>query len=194
MDTLERQIRFLLELDKQKEIGRQTYLADGSRKEGDAEHAWHMAIMAFVLADYANEKIDVLKTIKMALLHDVVEIDAGDTYAYDTEGNKTKREREERAAERIYGMLPEEQQEEYRALWEEFEAMETPEAKFANALDRVQPMLLNDASDGKSWREHGIRKEQVLNRNGRTKEGSEALWDYVLGLVEKNVKKGNIAE
>lgn len=194
MDTLERQIRFLLELDKQKEIGRQTYLADGSRKEGDAEHAWHMAIMAFVLADYANEKIDVLKTIKMALLHDVVEIDAGDTYAYDTEGNKTKREREERAADRIYGMLPEAQQEEYRALWEEFEAMETPEAKFANALDRVQPMLLNDASDGKSWREHGIRKEQVLNRNGRTKEGSEALWDYVLGLVEKNVKKGNIAE
>ncbi len=194
MDTLERQIRFLLELDKQKEIGRQTYLADGSRKEGDAEHAWHMAIMAFVLADYANEKIDVLKTIKMALLHDVVEIDAGDTYAYDTEGNKTKREREERAADRIYGMLPKAQQEEYRALWEEFEAMETPEAKFANALDRVQPMLLNDASDGKSWREHGIRKEQVLNRNGRTKEGSEALWDYVLGLVEKNVKKGNIAE
>lgn len=194
MDTLERQICFLLELDKQKEIGRQTYLADGSRKEGDAEHAWHMAIMAFVLADYANEKIDVLKTIKMALLHDVVEIDAGDTYAYDTEGNKTKREREERAADRIYGMLPKAQQEEYRALWEEFEAMETPEAKFANALDRVQPMLLNDASDGKSWREHGIRKEQVLNRNGRTKEGSEALWDYVLGLVEKNVKKGNIAE
>ena len=128
MDTLERQIRFLLELDKQKEIGRQTYLADGSRKEGDAEHAWHMAIMAFVLADYANEKIDVLKTIKMALLHDVVEIDAGDTYAYDTEGNKTKREREERAADRIYGMLPKAQQEEYRALWEEFEAMETPEA------------------------------------------------------------------
>ena len=141
MERLKQQLQFLLELDKQKEIGRQTYLADGSRKEGDAEHAWHMAIMAFLLADYANEKIDVLKTIKMILMHDVVEIDAGDTYAYDTEGNKTKKLREEKAADRIYGMLPEDQRNECRALWEEFEAMETPEAKFANTLDKVQPML-----------------------------------------------------
>ncbi len=153
-----------------------------------------MAIMAFLLADYANEKIDVLKTIKMILMHDVVEIDAGDTYAYDTEGNKTKKLREEKAADRIYGMLPEDQRNECRALWEEFEAMETPEAKFANTLDKVQPMLLNDASKGKSWREHGIKKEQVLNRNARTKEGSETLWEYVRQLIEENVKKGNIAE
>ncbi len=194
MDKLERQMRFLLELDKQKEIGRQTYLADGSRKEGDAEHAWHMAVMAFLLADYANEPIDVLKAVKMALMHDVVEIDAGDTYAYDTKGNQTKRDREQEAADRIYGMLPEEQAREYRALWEEFEAMETPEARFVNTLDKVQPVLLNDASGGKSWREHGVRKSQVMERNAKTHEGSAILWDYIRNIIEENTKKGNIAE
>lgn len=194
MDKLERQMRFLLELDKQKEIGRQTYLADGSRKEGDAEHAWHMAVMAFLLADYANEPIDVLKAVKMALMHDVVEIDAGDTYAYDTKGNQTKRDREQKAADRIYGMLPEEQAREYRALWEEFEAMETPEARFVNTLDKVQPVLLNDASGGKSWREHGVRKSQVMERNAKTHEGSAILWDYIRNIIEENTKKGNIAE
>ncbi len=194
MDKLERQMRFLLELDKQKEIGRQTYLADGSRKEGDAEHAWHMAVMAFLLTDYANEPIDVLKAVKMALMHDVVEIDAGDTYAYDTKGNQTKRDREQKAADRIYGMLPEEQAREYRALWEEFEAMETPEARFVNTLDKVQPVLLNDASGGKSWREHGVRKSQVMERNAKTHEGSAILWDYIRNIIEENTKKGNIAE
>ncbi len=194
MGKLERQMRFLLELDKQKEIGRQTYLADGSRKEGDAEHAWHMAVMAFLLADYANEPIDVLKAVKMALMHDVVEIDAGDTYAYDTKGNQTKRDREQKAADRIYGMLPEEQASEYRALWEEFEAMETPEARFVNTLDKVQPVLLNDASGGKSWQEHGVRKSQVMERNAKTHEGSAILWDYIRNIIEENTKKGNIAE
>lgn len=194
MEKLEQQIRFLLELDKQKEIRRQTYLADGSRREGDAEHAWHLAVMAFLLADYANEKIDVLKTIKMVLLHDVIEIDAGDTYAYDTEGNKTKRLREEKAADRIYGMLPEEQKREYRALWEEFEAMETPEAKFANTLDKVQPVLLNHASKGRSWREHEVKKTQILERNARTHEGSETLWEYILQIIEENVENGNIKD
>lgn len=194
MDKLERQMCFLLELDKQKEIGRQTYLADGSRKEGDAEHAWHMAVMAFLLADYANEPIDVLKAVKMALMHDVVEIDAGDTYAYDTKGNQTKRDREQKAADRIYGMLPEEQARECRALWEEFEAMETPEARFVNTLDKVQPVLLNDASGGKSWREHGVRKSQVMERNAKTHEGSSILWDYIRNIIEENTKKGNIAE
>lgn len=194
MDRLEQQMEFLLELDKQKEIGRQTYLADGSRKEGDAEHAWHMAIMAFLLEDYANEKIDLLKTIKMILLHDVVEIDAGDTYAYDTQGNKTKQMREQKAADRIYGMLPKEQKAEYRALWEEFEAMETPEAKFANTLDKVQPVLLNHASGGISWQEHGIKKSQIMERNQKTHEGSEVLWEYAQGMIEENIKKGNIAE
>ncbi len=194
MDKLEQQMQFLLELDKQKEIERQTYLASGKRKEGDAEHAWHLAVMAFLLADYANEKIDVLKTVKMVLLHDVVEIDAGDTYAYDTTGNQTKRFREEKAADRIYGMLPEEQKQEYRALWEEFERGETPEAKFANTLDKVQPVLLNDASGGISWREHGIEKSQIMERNAHTQEGSGALWEYAHGLIEENAAKGNIKE
>ncbi len=194
MERLEQQLKFILELDKQKEIVRQTYLADASRKEGDAEHAWHLAVMAFLLADYANEKIDVLKTIKMVLLHDVVEIDAGDTYAYDIQGGQTKRLREERAADRIYGMLPEDQKQEYRALWEEFEKRETPEAKFANTLDRVQPVLLNNASGGKSWREHGIKKEQVIGRNQTTHEGSEALWEYIRNIIEENTQKGNILE
>ncbi len=192
MEELEQQIRFLLELDKQKKIGRQTYLADGSRKEGDAEHAWHLAIMAFMLADYANQTIDVLKTVKMVLLHDVIEIDAGDTYAYDTEANKTKRDREVKAADRIYGLLPERQKQEYRALWEEFEAMETPEAKFANTLDKVQPVLLNNASGGRSWREHQIKVDQIMARNERTHEGSETLWSYIRNLIEENIKKGNI--
>ena len=194
MERLEQQLKFILELDKQKEIVRQTYLADASRKEGDAEHAWHLAVMVFLLADYANEKIDVLKTIKMVLLHDVVEIDAGHTYAYDIQGGKTKRLREERAADRIYGMLPEDQKQEYRALWEEFEKRETPEAKFANTLDKVQPVLLNNASGGKSWREHGIKKEQVLGRNQTTHEGSEALWEYIRNIIEENTQKGNILE
>lgn len=194
MDRLEQQIRFLLEIDKQKEIVRQTYLADGSRKEGDAEHAWHLAVMAFLLADYANEKIDVLKTVKMVLLHDVIEIDAGDTYAYDIEGNKTKRVREERAADRIYGMLPEERKQEYRALWEEFETMETPEARFANTLDKIQPILLNHASGGRSWREHGVKREQIMERNERTHEGSEALWEYALNIINQNTENGNIQE
>lgn len=194
MEKLEQQIRFLLELDKQKEIERQTYLADGSRKERDAEHAWHLAVMAFLLADYANEKIDVLKTIKMVLLHDVVEIDAGDTYAYDTENLKTKKDREIKAADRIYGMLPETQKAEYRALWEEFEARETPEAKFARALDNIQPILLNHASGGRSWREHEVKKAQVMDRNVRTHEGSEALWEYIQKIIEENVLKGNLIE
>lgn len=194
MDRLEQQIQFLLELDKQKEIERQTYLADGSRREGDAEHAWHLAVMAFLLADYANEEIDVLKTIKMVLLHDVIEIDAGDTYAYDTEKQKTKRAREEKAADRLYGMLPEEQKREYRALWEEFEAMETPEAKFANTLDKVQPVLLNHASGGRSWREHDVKKTQILGRNERTGEGSEILWEYIRKIIDENIKNGNIKD
>lgn len=194
MERLERQLQFLMELDKQKEIVRQTYLSDGSRKEGDAEHAWHMAVMAIALAEYANESIDLLKALKMILMHDVIEIDAGDTYAYDAEGNKTKKARELKAADRIYGMLPEDQNMEYRSLWEEFEAMETPEAKFANMLDKVQPVLLNHASGGKSWREHEVRKSQILERNRSTHEGSEVLWEYARELIEENVKNGNIME
>lgn len=192
MTDFEKQMAFIMELDKIKKITRQTYLSDGSRKENDAEHSWHLALMAFVFADYANEKIDVLKTMKMVLLHDVIEIDAGDTYAYDTEGNKTKRERELKAADRIFGLLPDAQCMEYRGLWDEFEAMETAEAKFANMLDKVQQLLLNNASDGKSWVEHGVKESQVLARNSRTHEGSEELWAYAKSLIEENVKKGRL--
>lgn len=194
MTDFEKQISFIMELDKIKQIGRQTYLSDGSRKENDAEHSWHLALMAFVLAEYANEPVDVLKTMKMVLLHDVIEIDAGDTYAYDTEANKTKRARELKAAERIFGILPEQQQKEYRALWDEFEAMETAEAKFANMLDKVQPLFLNDASGGKSWEEHGVKKSQVLARNERVHEGSERIWEYAKSLIEKNAANGKLLD
>ena len=150
--------------------------------------------MCFVLAEYSNEPIDVLKTMKMVIMHDVIEIDAGDTYAYDTEGNKTKRERELRAAERIYAILPDEQAKEYRALWDEFEAMETPEAKFANVLDKLQPLLLNAATNGIAWEEHGIKASQVLRRNARVHEGSEALWEYARALIQRNVDEGHLID
>lgn len=192
MNRLEQQLSFIMELDKVKQIMRQTYLADGSRKENDAEHSWHLTLMAFVLAEYANEPVDVCKLMKMVMLHDIIEIDAGDTYAYDTTGNASKRQRELRAADRIYRLLPEDQAAEYHSLWDEFEAMETPEAKFANTLDKLQPLLLNHASGGLSWREHGVKESQVRGRNARTPEGSESLWQYASTLIEENVRKGNI--
>lgn len=192
MDRLRQQLAFLLEIDRQKEIIRQTYLADGSRKETDAEHAWHLAMMCMILGEYANDTIDIAKTVMMVLTHDLVEIDAGDTYAYDSKGNETKRAREVKAADRIYGLLPEDQNAYLRALWEEFEAMETPEAKFANALDKIQPVLLTNQAQGKSWREHGVHRDQIMGRNIRTHEGSERLWEYVKEIIEKNVEAGFI--
>lgn len=178
MERIDQQFAFIRELDKEKLIGRQTYLANGERKENDAEHAWHMALMAILLSEYANEPIDVLKTVTMILLHDVVEIDAGDTYAFDEVGKQTQRQREEKAAQRLFGLLPEDQGEKCRALWEEFEAQETPEAKFARTMDNIQPAMLNDASGGKSWQEHGACLHHVLNRNANTAKGSERLWEY----------------
>lgn len=189
---LKQQLEFIIELDKIKSIIRQTYLANGTRKENDAEHSWHLALMCFTLAEYANEPIDVLKTMKMVLLHDVIEIDAGDTYAYDTKGNETKRTRELQAAERIFPILPKDQAEEYRKLWDEFEEMETPESKFANTLDKVQPLLLNDASKGKSWKEHEVKESQVVGRNARTHEGSEELWKVVKRIIDENIESGNL--
>ena len=192
-NRLDRQFDFFREIDKEKFIGRQTYLTDGFRKENDAEHAWHMAVMAFVLAEYSNEKIDVLKTVTMLLIHDLVEIDAGDTYAYDEEGKKTKRAREVAAADRIFGLLPQDQGEKLRALWEEFEEGQTAEAKFAHGMDHIQPLMLNAATDGKSWMEHGIRLSQVLGRNQNTAEGSEKLWEYAYQkFIEPNVEKGRL--
>lgn len=192
MDRLEQQISFLMEIDKQKEIIRQTYLADGSRKETDAEHAWHIAVMCMILHEYANESIDVTRTMMMLLTHDLVEIDAGDTYAYDTAGNATKKDRETAAADRIYGLLPEDQQKFLRELWDEFEAVDTPESRFANALDKIQPVLLTDQASGKSWKEHGVRKDQIMNRNARTHEGSETLWNYIREIIERSVDAGFI--
>lgn len=191
-ERLQQQMNFLLEIDKEKTIKRQTLISDGSRQETDAEHAWHLAVMCGLLSEYANEKIDVAHTMLMVLMHDLVEIDAGDTYAYDTAGNKTKRERELKAADRIYNLLPPDQAKLARELWDEFEAMETPEAKFANTLDKIQPVMLNDAAGGISWTRHQVREEQILGRNVRTPEGSEALWEYARGLIEKNVENGNI--
>ena len=190
---LEKQMEFCKEIDKEKLIGRQTYLTDGSRKENDAEHAWHAALMAVVFSEYANENIDVLKTVLMILIHDLVEIDSGDTYAYDEEGKKTQRQREERGADRIFGMLPEDQGKQFRALWEEFEEWKTPEARFAHVMDNLQPMMLNAATDGKSWTEHGIRLEQILNRNRHTSKGSEVLWEYAKeNFIQPHLEQGHI--
>lgn len=191
-DRLQKQMDFMMEIDKMKKIGRQTYLADGSRKENDAEHSWHLAMMCMILSEHANEDIDLLHTMEMVLIHDLVEIDAGDTYAYDTEGNATKREREVAAAERIFHILPDDQAELVRNLWEEFENCETPEAKFANAVDKVQPISLNDKSGGKAWEEHDVKAEQVVKRNGKTSEGSKELWDYCQKLIRKNVEIGKL--
>ena len=194
-DRLEKQLDFIREIDKEKEIFRQTYLADASRKENDAEHAWHMAIMTMLLSEYANDKIDMLKTVGMLLIHDIVEIDAGDTYAYDEAGKATQHEREQKAAERIYGLLPKEQGEPLLELWEEFEAQQTPEAKFAHTMDNIQPMLLNDASEGLSWREHGVKLSQILKRNERTAQGSQQIWAYALNnILKKNVENGKIID
>lgn len=194
-ERLDKLFDFFREIDKEKQIGRQTYLADGSRKENDAEHAWHMAIMTILLSEYANEEIDVLRTVTMLLIHDLVEIDAGDTYAYDDENKKTQAAREAKAAERIYGLLPEDQGHKLLNLWLEFEAQKTPEAKFARTMDCIQPMMLNDASDGKSWLEHGVRLSQIQKRNERTADGSQALWDYAQEhFLASNIAKGTIQD
>ncbi|MBH1939285.1 HD domain-containing protein [Mobilitalea sibirica] len=192
MTRLEQQINFIIEVDKLKNIIRQNYLVDGSRKEDDADHSWHLALMCAILSEHANEKIDVLKTMVMVLIHDLVEIDAGDTYAYDSNANVSKRERELEAADRIFRLLPADQAQEIRALWDEFEEGRTPEAKFAVTLDKVQPLLLNSGSDGKSWKEHKVTLSQILKRNENTGEGSQALWDYGYQLIQKNVDNNNI--
>lgn len=195
MNRLDRQFDFIREIDKEKFIKRQTYRSDGISKENDAEHAWHMAIMTVLLSDYANESIDVLKTIKMLLIHDIVEIDAGDTYAYDEEAKQTQEERELKAAKRIFYLLPEDQAEMLFCLWQEFEAGETPEAKFAHTMDNIQPMMLNAATDGKAWQEHQVHLAQILKRNARTADGSEKLWQYSYEqFIKPHVEKGQIIE
>ena len=193
-ERFQKQIDFILEADKEKNIFRQTHLSGHVRRENDAEHAWHMAIMIYLLKEYANEKIDIAKAMMMALIHDIVEIDAGDTYAYDTVGLETQKDREEKAAERIFGMLPEDQKTELKSLFEEFEAYETPEAKFARAMDNFQPLLLNDSNDGGDWKEHGVCRSQIMGRHKKTRLGSAEIGQYSEELNKENVKKGNIRD
>ncbi len=186
-----KQIEFLLELEKLKNVYRQTLVLHEDRAENDAEHSFHLAVMVFLLAEYANEPVDILHTMKMVLVHDVVEIDAGDTYYFDEKGNQDKAERELKAADRLFAILPEEQAAEFRSLWEEFEAKETPEAKFAGALDRIQPMLLNYTKGGLSWRNHGISEEQVRTRNFPSIfAGSELIGKFAEEITADAKEKG----
>lgn len=192
-NKLHQQINFIIEIDKLKSIFRRTKILDNSRYENDAEHSWHFAIMALILQEHANYPgINILKVVKMGLIHDIVEIDAGDTFIYREDLMEEKLRKERKAAERIFGLLPAEQKEEMIELWQEFEAKETPEAKFAGALDRLGPVLLNYQTHGQSWRENGVPAKRVLEVNSRIGEGSEELWEYAKGLIEDAVAKGYI--
>lgn len=194
MDTkrFQKQIEFILEADKEKEVYRQTHVSGYKRFENDAEHAWHMAIMIYLLKEYSNEPFDLAKAMMMALIHDVVEIDAGDTYAYDAEAKKTQKEREERAAERIFGLLPEDQKNEINNLFREFEACETPEARFARAMDNFQPLLLNNLNDGGDWKAHGVSSDMVMKRQETTALGSREIWEYSKRIIADNTARGNL--
>ncbi len=191
-ERLKKQVEFILEIDKEKNIFRQTHLSGHGRNENDAEHAWHMAIMAYLLQEYANEPVDIAKVMLMCLIHDLVEIDAGDTYAYDTEGLQTQKARENAAKERIYSLLPEDQKIGLQGLFDEFEENKTPEAKFAHAMDNLQPLLLNNSNNGGDWREHQVTADQVYGRQTKTKEGSQRLFELTDTLIQENIQKGNI--
>ncbi len=191
-ERLKKQLEFSLEIDKEKNIFRQTHITGLVRKENDAEHAWHMALMAYLLREYSNSDIDILKVILMCLIHDIVEIDAGDTYAYDNVNLETQKQREEMAKERIFSLLPAEQKAEMIALFDEFEDNVTPEANFAHAMDNLQPLILNDSNNGADWREHGIFADQVYKRQINTKKGSESLYEITEQIIKENIKKGNL--
>ena len=192
-ERLRKQLDFVLEVDKEKNIFRQTHLSGHGRNENDAEHAWHMALMAYLLKEYANESVDITKVMLMCLIHDVVEIDAGDTYAYDSEGLKTQKAREDKAKERIFSLLPDDQKAELIALFDEFEAYDTPESKYAHAMDNLQPLLLNNSNGGGDWKEHGVTKDQVYGRQSKTRLGSEKLYEEVTDkLIQEHIQKGNI--
>ncbi len=191
-ERLKKQLEFSLEIDKEKQVFRQTHLSGHGRNENDAEHAWHMAVMAYILKEYANKKIDIARTMIMCLIHDIVEIDAGDTYAYDDEGKKTQAEREQKAKNRIFSILPEEQAAEMKAIFDEFEANETAEARFAHAMDNIQPILLNNSNGGGDWKEHNVPAEKVYKRQEKTKLGSEKIFDLADKIIKMNVKKGNL--
>ncbi len=188
---LEKQIQFILEIDNEKNIFRQTSLTGRIRKENDAEHAWHMAIMTYLLREYANEPFDLAHTMMMCLIHDIVEIDAGDTYAYDEENKKSQKEREEKAAERIFSILPEDQKKEIYDLFEEFEANETAEARFAHAMDNFQPLLLNDSNDGGDWQEHQVTRKQVDGRQSGSLAGSKVIYEKTMEILDKHEAAGH---
>ena len=193
-NRLERQIAFVVEADKLKQILRQTRLMDGSRRENSAEHSWHLALMALTLAEHAGAPVDLAHVVRLVLIHDLVEIDAGDTFCYDAQANLSKAEREQAAAARVFGLLPEEQGRALRELWDEFEAGETAEARFANALDRLEPLLQNFRTEGGTWRTHGITRAAVLRRMEPIRTGAPPLWPYVLRVVEDSCAAGYIVE
>lgn len=191
-DRLKRQLEFSLEIDKEKNILRQTHISGGGRRENDAEHAWHMAVMAYLLKEYSNEDVDIARVMIMCLVHDIVEIDAGDTYAYDEAGLKTQKDRENAAKERLFGMLPDDQRAELTELFDEFEAFETPESRFAHAMDNLQPLMLNDSNGGADWLEHGVSAAQVYGRQRKTALGSRVLFDVIDSIIQENIRKGCI--
>ncbi len=193
-ERLSKQIDFILEIDKEKNILRQTHLSNDGRRENDSEHAWHMAIMAYLLKEYSNEEIDISKTMLMCLIHDVVEIDAGDTYAYDPEGKKSQKSREDAAKERIYNLLPKDQADELIAIFDEFEEAKTAEAKFAHAMDNFQPLLLNNSNGGGDWKSHGVTKSQVYERQIGTKPGSDYLYEITDGIIQDNIRNGSLKD
>ena len=190
---LVQQIGFIREVDRLKEIFRQTVLINSRRAENDAEHSWHICLMVLVLGEHANSPgLDVLRVLKMLLVHDIVEIDAGDTFAYDTARMADQHAREVKAAERLFGLLPSDQAAEFRALWDEFEARETPEARFAAAVDRFQPMLLNCATEGSAWQRHGVTSDRVIARNRHIADGSAAVWAYAAEMIREAVAHGHL--
>ena len=193
-ERFEKQKDFILEADKEKTVLRQTHLTNHGRNEDGAEHAWHMALMTYLLSEYSDEKIDVARTMIMCLIHDIVEIDAGDTYAYDEEGKKTQDEREEKAADRIFALLPEDQAKDLREIFEEFQERKTPEARFARAMDNLQPLLLNDSNGGGDWREHGVSYSQVRGRQDGTKAASQDLYAITREILDKHLKSGDLKD
>ena len=193
-ERIKKQIEFALEIDKEKNIFRQTHLSNNGRNENDAEHAWHIAIMSYFLQEYSNEKVDIARVMIMCLIHDIVEIDAGDTYAYDSEGLKTQKNREKIAKERIFSLLPTDKKKEFISIFDEFEENQTPEAKFAHAMDNFQPLILNNSNDGGDWREHNVTAKQVYGRQLKTKDGSKKLSEITDMILQENIKKGNIKE
>lgn len=189
-ENLTKQIEFIREIDKIKYIRRRTKLFGSDRNENDAEHSWHLAVMAMVLSGYSNAEIDLLKVIKMVLIHDIVEIDAGDTFIYDQNKNHENTEEETRAAQRIFSILPEKQAKEFIEIWTEFEEGVSNEAKFAKSMDRLEPLLQNTSNNGGTWKEFGVKYQTVYDKKKLIKDGSAELWDYAEKLIEDSVEKG----